>query len=446
MKRTIPSRIARFMGKGGETKMRLMAEISRRISASTDPAQVLPFIIDAAREIVDFDAAGIFLLDDESKIIRCVAARGYGAEGDDAPVIEFESARGITGWAIDTGESVIVDEVVDDDRYLNLRPETRSQVSVPILGDGRVIGAFSLECDRPRSFSEADAELLSALAFQVAIAIERAAIHRERMERKRLDEELRIAREVQLSLLPGEIPEIPGFDVAGINIPSRDVGGDYYDFVFVSEGHLGVAVADVSGKGIPAALIMASFRAFLRAEIRSNYAIRYIFSKVNRLLYETVKDNQFVSAFYGVLDLARRRFTYSNAGHYPPILFREGAEHRQLDEGGGVVLGVFEEVTYREQFTDLQEGDVLLLYTDGLIEAEDPSGEMFGRERLENFVAARAATLTADELCQALYVEMAEFTNIGHSEDDTTIVVIKILRGDRNAAPRAVKPNRARAD
>lgn len=404
--------------------MRLMAEISRMISASTNSAEVLPFIIEVTGEFVSFDAAGIFLRDEKNQIIKCVAGKGYQESGGN--VIQFESEQGIVGWVIETGESFIADEVEEESRYLNLRAETRSQLTVPIVSGSKVIGAFGLERDRAAGFNEADAELLSALASQVAIAIERMAIHRERMERKRLDEELRIAREVQLSLLPGKLPEVKGFDIAGLNVPSRDVGGDYYDFVFVSPGHLGVAVADVSGKGIPAALIMASFRAFLRAEIRNNYAIRTIFSKVNRLLNETIKPHQFVSAFYGVLDLERRRFTYSNAGHHPPILFRPGAEQQQLEDGGAV-MGVFAEMKYEEQFIDLEEGDTLLFYTDGLIEAENAIGEMFGRERLEDFVGEHTQ-LSASELCEALYVEMTSFTGIGHSADDTTIVALRVLQ------------------
>lgn len=425
MKTKLPARIARFIAKSGENRLRLMAEISRRISSSTDPDEVLTFIVEVSRDLIKCDAAGIFLLNQEKDSFSCVAGQGYG----DTSLLDksFAIHEGIVGWVLSTGESVIVDEAEEDSRYLNLREQTRSQVTVPIITGAEIIGAFDLESDRPGSFTEEDMELLSALATQAAIAHERAALHQERMQRKRLDEELRIAREVQLSLLPGKAPCVPNLEFAGINVPSRDVGGDYYDFISIAEGQLGIAIADVSGKGIPAALIMASFRAFLRAEIRNNYAITTIFSKVNNLLSEIVKDNQFVSAFYGVLNLKTLRFTYSNAGHHPPILFRGQQEtERQYLEGGGLLLGLFTDAHYDEQFIDLRSGDFLLLYTDGLVEAENEDGEMFGHERLEKFVEEHLS-LSARELCDSLYVRMAQFTGVGHSEDDTTVVAIKIL-------------------
>src|SRR2546421_664104 len=214
-----------------------------------------------------------------------------------------------------------------------------------------IIAAFNLESDRANNFGEKDLEWLSVLATQVAIAIDKARLHEELLEKKRLDEELHIAHEVQLSLLPTAAPKLPGLDIAGMNVPSRDVGGDYYDFIPIVAGHLGIVVADVVGKGIPASIIMASFRAFLRAEIRNNYAIQTIWSRVNNLLYEILQIHQFVTAFYGVLDLERRRVTYSNAGHHPALLLRPDGQWRQLKRGG-TGLGIFEGAAYEEEFID----------------------------------------------------------------------------------------------
>ena len=183
-------------------------------------------------------------------------------------------------------------------------------------------------------------------------------------------------------------------------------------------------VADVVGKGIPASLIMASFRAFLRAEIRNDYAIRTIFGKVNKLLTESLKPHQFVSAFYGVLDLERRRFTYSNAGHHPAIVLRPDGQVRLLSSGG-TVLGILDGTTYNERVIDLVPGDILLLYTDGVVEAENEAEEMFGRQRLEEFVRANAA-MSARQLCEQLCAELTRFSRRAYPEDDTTIVVAKL--------------------
>ena len=423
-KHALPARIARFIiGEAGETKLRLMAEISRKINTTTELDEVLNFILDAAREVIQYDAAGIFLFDPENQMVRYVAGRGYpeSALGE----IPLKDNPGIVGWVITTGESVIAAEVEENPYYLPLRQETRSQLTVPISSNGKLSGAFNLESDRADSFTKNDLEWLTVLATQVAISIDKECLHQELLEKKRLDEELRIAREVQLSLLPTARPTLAGLDIAGINIPSRDIGGDYYDFIPIVEGHLGIVIADVSGKGIPASLIMASFRAFLRAEIRNNYAIQTIFAKVNNLLHEILQSNQFVTAFYGVLDLERRRFTFSNAGHHPALLLRSDGKWRQL-KGGGTVLGIFEGTAYEEQFIDLLPGDLFLLYTDGLVEAENRAGQMFGHKRLERFVRAHAP-LDAVELCESIYAEMKRFTRESRLDDDTTIVVAKVL-------------------
>jgi sigma-B regulation protein RsbU (phosphoserine phosphatase) len=423
-RRALPARIARFIiGEAGEARLRLIVEISRKLSTETELNEILDFIMDSAREVTDYDAAGIFLFDEESQATRCVAGRGYRESFRiEAP---FDNHLGIVGWVISTGESVIAAEVEDNPHYLNLRAETRSQLTVPIMSADKVIGAFNLESDQADNFAEKDLEWLTVLATQVAISIDKARLQLELLEKRRLDEELRIAREVQLSLLPTAAPKLDGLDIAGINVPSRNIGGDYYDFIPIVSGHLGIVIADVAGKGIPASLIMASFRAFLRAEIRNNYSISTIFARVNNLLHEILQPHQFVTAFYGVLDLGRRRFTFSNAGHNPPLLLRPDGKWRQL-KSGGLILGIFEGASYDEEFIDLMPGDLFILYTDGLVEAENKAGQMFGRKRLERLVRTHAH-LRAAALCETIYQEMRRFTKESRLDDDTTIVVAKVL-------------------
>jgi sigma-B regulation protein RsbU (phosphoserine phosphatase) len=406
-----------------ESRLRLMLEINRKINSSLDLDEVLNFILDSVKIIIPYDAAEIYLLNAETQTVEYFVGRGYDeSEREDVPL---KKMRGIVGRVIATGEAVLAPEVSENPYYMMGRESTRSQLTVPIVSDGTIIGAFNLESDQSGHFTHEDLEWLTVLATQAAISIDKAILHQELIEKKRLEEQLRIARDVQLSLLPKAAPRLEALDIAGLNIPSEDIGGDYFDFIPIVEGHLGVVVADVAGKGIPAALIMAGFRAFLLSEIRNNYAIRTIFAKVNNLLQESLKEYQFVTAFYGVLDLARRRFTYSNAGHHPPILFRADGQQRYL-KSGGPVLGMFEGTTYNERFMDLVPGDILLLYTDGLVEAENEAREMFGRERLEPFVRAHVH-LGARQLCEALYAEMKSFTGEKQLKDDTTIVVIKLL-------------------
>jgi sigma-B regulation protein RsbU (phosphoserine phosphatase) len=390
-----------------DSYLRLISDINRKISVSSNVNEVLGYVLDALGEVVPYGWAAFYLLNPKTLSVKYILRRGSNADGTQFPF-----------------ESVAIAQRERAGYLLNSIDAANSKLTLPIVNGHGLVGALEL-AGPAGGFTETFLELASVVATQAAIFVDRAVLNKELREKRRIEEELRIAREVQLSLLPAQAPRLEALDLHGINIPSYKIGGDYFDFIPIVDGHLGIAVADVAGKGVPASLIMASFRAVLRAEIRNNYAIRTILAKVNRVLKETLRDDQFVSGFYGVLDLARRRFTYSNAGHHPPILFRADGKRRYL-KSGGLVLGIFDGITYNEQFIDLAAGDLLLLYTDGLVEAENPDGEMYGRARLEKFVAANSQ-MDARALCDAIYADMSSFARATHPADDTTIVIAKIL-------------------
>jgi len=388
--------------------LRLIGDVNRRISMSSNVGEVLGYVLDALREVVPYDSAAFYLINPGTLSLKYCVHRGSQASGQKQFPLERVrlAQQGLAGYHLESTDIV------------------SSKLTVPIVNGNGMVGALEL-AGPPNGFTDDLLELASVVATQAAIFVDKAVLYKELREKRLIEEELRIAREVQLSLLPAEAPTLDALDLHGINIPSYKVGGDYFDFIPIVDGHLGIAVADVAGKGVPASLIMASFRAFLRAEIRNNYSIRTILAKVNRVLKETLRDDQFVSAFYGVLDLARRRFTYSNAGHHPAILFRSDGKRKYL-KSGGLVLGIFDGINYNEQFIDLAAGDLLLLYTDGLVEAENHEDEMYGRARLERFVAANAQ-MDSRGLCDAIYADMSRFTGATHPADDTTIVIAKIL-------------------
>jgi sigma-B regulation protein RsbU (phosphoserine phosphatase) len=255
------------------------------------------------------------------------------------------------------------------------------------------------------------------------VAIERARFTRQLLEQRRLEKELAIAREIQLSFLPRGAPEVPGFELAGAARTHAEVGGDYYGFIPVSDYRIGIAIADASGKGIPAALLMAGFRMSLLAEIRNDFAIRAVMRKVNTLLHESIERDKFVTAFYGVLDHKNRVLIFSNAGHNPPILVRADGSIELLLEGG-VALGVLPDAIYEERPIALQPGDVLLLYTDGVSEAESPSGEQFGQGRLEQLLA-RLRERPAAEILDAVVDEVVAWAGERGQSDDLTLMVVK---------------------
>jgi sigma-B regulation protein RsbU (phosphoserine phosphatase) len=401
----------------------LLLELGTKISASLDSHQLLEQILDLVFQVVRYDAAGIYLVDKQTQWITRQALRGYEADRDEA--VRLKVGKGLIGWVAKTGRGAIVPDVASDPRYVNAREQTRSEMVAPIRIGSETIGAFNLESDEVDAYESEDMELLMAFAAQAAVAIERTRLHEEVLEMRRLEEEVTIGQRIQRSFLPDRNPEVRNYDVAGANFSSDLVGGDYYDFVRIADNHLGIVVGDVSGKGLAAALIMASFRASLIAEIRNNYAIRTIISKVNRLLWESIEPDRFVTALYGVLDVESRRFTYVNAGHNPALICRAGGEHFDQLDATGPLLGTFDTATYKERTAEIRPGDLLVLYTDGVTEAMDATGELFGEERLKAVmreVRGESAVVALRRIWDAVKAHRNQAL-----DDDMTIVVVKGL-------------------
>ncbi|MCI0621300.1 MAG: SpoIIE family protein phosphatase [Acidobacteria bacterium] len=400
-----------------------LAEVSRRISASLDLDELLDVIIDALRSLVPYDAAGIYLLDKKSQEIQRMVVYGYEISVEQNEILNV--GRAAREMVSQQGIAVILHDLQQHPAFLNARSAARSAMAAPILSNNRIIGVFTLESDEQDVYTRSDLALFEKFTQQVALSIEKAQLYRALLDKKRLEQELSIAREIQLSFLPAKPPQLNGFEVAGLNIPSRLVSGDYYDFIRIVDGQWGLVVGDVSGKGIPSSLIMASFRASLLAEIRNNYAIRTIMAKVNQLLWESTDDHQFVTAFYGVLDEKRRILTYCNAGHNPVILIRADGSALRL-ETGGLILGAFSDSVYWENFVQILPDDLLLLYTDGVTEIYNHAEEEYGVDRLQTLATVNRQR-SAKEITQLVKDEILDFAADKTPQDDFTLVVLKAL-------------------
>jgi sigma-B regulation protein RsbU (phosphoserine phosphatase) len=401
----------------------LLLELGTRISASLDTGKLLEQILDLVFQVVRYDAAGIYLVDKKTQWITRQTIRGYDPSRDEA--VRLKVGSGLIGWVAKAGQGVIVADVRTDPRYMNARDETRSEMVAPIRIGSEVIGAFNVESDEPDAYETEDMQLLTAFAAQAAVAIERTRLHEEVLEKRRLDEEVTIGQRIQRSFLPSRNPEVKNFDIAGANYSSERVGGDYYDFIRIAGEQLGIVVGDVSGKGIAAALIMAAFRASLIAEIRNNYAMRTTMGKVNKLLWESIEADRFVTALFGVLDTEARRFTYVNAGHNPALLYRASSGQFETLDATGPLLGTFETATFKERVVELRPGDVLVMYTDGVTEAMTPAGELFGEERLRREIEKRREEPAA-KIVRGIWEAVLAF-EAGEQEDDATLVVVRSL-------------------
>ena len=273
-------------------------------------------------------------------------------------------------------------------------------------------------------FNAEEMTLLSILATQVGIAVRNARLHEEAVERKVVDEELALARTIQQSILPREGPEMDGLDVAGLNVSSRHVGGDYFDMIPMENGDLGIAIGDVSGKGVPAALLMSMLHASLHAQMNGSVPVHRMLRRMNRILYRATSPEKFASFFFGIYHPPKRRFRYSNGGHnFPLVLSRDGSSVSLSD--GGLLLGVQEEESYDEGSVLLRVGDLVLLYTDGVIEEWGPNGEPFGVDRLVA-VARRHREENARRILAAIRDEVVDFTGRDRFSDDFTLIVLRI--------------------
>jgi serine phosphatase RsbU (regulator of sigma subunit) len=417
---------------GADVKYRLLLEISQQISRTIDLQDVLNHLLQSVRSVVHCDAAGIFVLNRSvpygmggggPNLIAGMAAFGFQslAEGRD-PMLR--SGKGIVGHVIRSGETVIASDVALDPHYVEGRPETRSEMAVPIVSNAEVIGALNLESNRLAAFSAADAELLEAFAVAAAISIEKAVLHREVIEKHRIEQQLRLAREVQAGLLPTSAPVVPGYDIAGLNLPASDIGGDYFDYFPLPDGRLGLVIADVSGKGVPAALLMATFRAVVRSEVRKNPPIPALIADVHGTLIESMDPWRFVSTVYGVLDPDAGTFAYVNCGHNPPMLLRANGD-RELLPSGRPALGMFGAQPVEATTVLLGAGDTLLLYTDGVVESTGANlDDVFGEDRLGRTLAD-SAILPARRIIRALVDATRAFAGRDVYDDDFTLVVVK---------------------
>jgi sigma-B regulation protein RsbU (phosphoserine phosphatase) len=416
-------------------KLRMLLDITNTISRSLDLDEVLNLVMDTLDSLIPYDAAGIYLVKcssplaewdgavDETCVFHTQAVRGY--EIDDLQELHLKMGEGLIGHVAVTGKPYMSHDVGQDRRYINARPRTQSELVAPIISNEEVIGVFDLESDSLDAYTNDDLEVLMLLASQVAIIIEKVMLHEQLIEKQRLQTQLEVARQVQLQLLPPRDPQIDGFDISAYNFPTEEVSGDYYDWVRIYDDQLGIVIADVSGKGVPAALLMAFLRASLRAATHIGYAPHISMSKVNYLLWESIERNQFVTAFHGILDATNRTLAYSNAGHSPALLMKADGSAR-FEERGGVPLGMFRDSRYYEYFETIEPGEVFVLYTDGVTEAMNPAGEEYGRERL--IAAVRECrNQSARDMIDFMHRELIVWSEGQGVHDDVTFFVVKAL-------------------
>jgi phosphoserine phosphatase RsbU/P len=297
----------------------------------------------------------------------------------------------------------------------------RSLLSVPMIIKGKMTGILSL-FNKEGGFTEADQRLLSIIAAQSANVIENSRLFEEEKKLLQIQQELRVASEIQKRILPQEIPAIKGYDIYAINIPAQEVGGDYYDFINISDTRTAVALGDVSGKGLPAAMVMANLQATLRGQVLFSSSANDCIKRSNNLLFRSTDVSKFVTLFFGIIDTEKNTLTFCNAGHNEPY-YLYGNNHTRL-VNGGLILGCLEDSEYSEDELPLEKGSVLVIFSDGITEAFNTADEEYGDERLLTVIKNNSA-LTAKDLTTKILEDVMSFAAGTSQADDITLMVIK---------------------
>jgi len=406
-------------------EINLLYNIGETIGSCLDPEEIPHLMLAEANRIIQAEAGVVLLPSATSAQVDIeLELRATSGNAGYAQALS-EVWQRIAGQVVRSGRPAIVTNLPD------APASSGSILCAPLKAQEQVLGVVLLgrQAGEPE-FTAGDEKLLMALAGQAAIALETARLHQEEIQRERLEEELTIAREIQLSLLPETCPVIPGWEVAAAYRPARTVGGDLYDFLELpgEPRRMGLVIADVTDKGVPAALFMAFSRTIIRTMSMSG---RYgspadVLRRANRLIVRDVQSDSrlLLSAFYATLDIDGGRLTYTNGGHNPPLWLQAATGEVQALPARGIVLGIFEDIQLEEHAIQVAPGDLLVFYTDGVTEARDTGSQFFEEERLRDVVVAHPEA-SAQQLVEAIIEAVEAFSGEAPQADDITLFVVK---------------------
>lgn len=408
-----------------------LIEVGILISAVSRLDSLLAMVMEKARTVMNAEAASIFLINHEKQVFECPVA--IGEAGETLKTIEIPLGSGIAGWVASHGTAEIIPDAYKDERF---NPEvdlktgfvTRSIMVAPLKVREKLIGVAEVINRRDgKPFESENLELFKAFCRQVAMAIETARLRKMEEEKQRLEQQLEAAKWIQKSFLPEGFPvtETSKIEIAATSLPAAAVGGDFYDYVILDNGKVGVSIGDVAGKGIPAALFMARLISDFRLFSQRIGSPGKLTTFLNRKVTERSRRGMFVTFLYGLLDSSTLTFRFSNAGHLPVVhIPANGGDIRLIKESGGVPLGILPNAEYAESTITLSKGDFLVLISDGIVEAKNSAGEAFQFDHLLKALSPSASS--AQALMDNLIDAVQQFTSGAIQHDDSTVVVIRV--------------------
>ncbi len=405
--------------------IRLMAivEVGKLLNSTLDLDKILGIILDTAIKNLDADRGTVYLIDREknelwSKVLQ----------GEDLVEVRLPMGQGIAGHVGQTGKRVILKDAYKDDRF---NPDfdrktgyrTKTMLCTPMKNrENQMIGVFQIINKKNDFFTLDDVHFLDTLSVDACIAIENARLVQEALEKQRIDKELEVAATIQSMIIPKILPPIPGYQISGKNDPSKQVGGDFYDVIPLKDGKFALIIADVSGKSVSGALLVSTLQASLHAYLESDFSLTELVKKLNRIILKNSTVEKYITFFISVLDPASHTLVTLNAGHNPPLLYRKG-ELIKL-KTGGVPLGMVEFNDFQSETFHLQPDDVVVMFTDGVTEAENEAEDFFSDERLEATVIQYACE-DAEAINHKIYGDVKAFEGEAEQADDITLLILK---------------------
>ena len=406
-------------------ELSVLNDIATAVSTTNDLNQVIELIVHECVNHLNVEQGAIMLLDptetdDQFRtIVREIDT--------DTDIVPYHFGVQLSGWMIKNQMPLLINDFSNDNRFTNLSDEEfsiNSILSVPLKTKGKLIGVLNVfNKISEEGFSPNDQRMLSIIAAQSAQAIESARLYDEEKSLKIIEEELNFATDIQTNLLPKINPQIDGFDIAGKSIPAKEVGGDYYDFIPIDENKNAICLGDISGHGMPAAMLMANLQATLRGQALFSSSAGECLTRANKLLYRSTDLQMHATLFYGILNSSKNIFHFSNAGHNPPMLINSVKKVIRLTKGG-TVLGFMEDFQFEEDFINLKKDDTIIIYSDGITEAFNDKDEEFGEERLL-VLLKKNLKASAEVLIEKVFEAVKIFVKDVMQSDDITIVVIK---------------------
>jgi sigma-B regulation protein RsbU (phosphoserine phosphatase) len=407
-------------GAKASAPLQALLRAGQELSANRPLPELFPVILNLAIEAVNAQRGVVMILEGDTLV-----ARAHKGEG-------FRISTAVRDRVIREKTSILVRDAQLDDAFKSrmsiVEQKVHTMMAVPLQTNDRIIGLIYL--DSPfvmREFTKEDLSLLTVMANVAAIRVESARLAEVEQAERIMKRDLSQAAEIQRRILPETAPEVPGLQLAGFNAPCRTVGGDYYGFITYPSGRVGLALGDVSGKGMAAALMVMAFEARLRVLVEDTENPATLVVRLNKITCANCPSNRFITFFFSVLDPVTGNLAFANAGHNPPIVVRTSGEVEMLD-GGGPVLGVLAIAPYSEQQAQLGPGDLLVVYSDGVTEAANTAEEEYGEERLIEVLKRRRAD-SSDTIVSAVMESLNRFTSGAPQADDITLVVAKRASG-----------------